>query len=261
MKRLAVVSALVVAVGLVGQPAQAAVGSSSWITIPSTTFYEGCIEVPYSLAGLNAWASQQAKAWGNINGYYNYDVDIDVTGPDGTSAGTAYAIRSADDYTVTGSDPGEFATCADPGRYLVRVHGHWCPIDEDPQANPADCQTVDFTAATIINPTATKLSPLKPTKKRVKVKVKRALKIKTAMSIQRATGFYAFDGSYDAALQRKKGKRWKTITKTSSTNGATVHFSAKFKKPGKYAVRAVVLNRGTYYASSATKTLHVRVTR
>lgn len=72
----------------------AVVGSPDWLQVTDGVTYESCNSVPYSLKPMSDWASAQAHAWGNLNGYYTYDVDVNVIAPDGTTATTEMVYRS-----------------------------------------------------------------------------------------------------------------------------------------------------------------------
>lgn len=244
-------------------PSSGTVGDPSWVNVANGVTYESCNDQPFDLKPLSAWAGQQAHAWGNVNGYYNYEAKLKVIGPDGTEASSWTVDRTADDYTTVGDDTGTFFLCTGPGAYLVQGSGYWCPVDDTPEANPGDCKTLAF-ERTFTMRAAKSVTTLRAATSRVVLHKKRTLRFASTVKVERSTGMYAAP-NVKVVLQYFNGRRWVRgdyleYTDSRGVASFTGHF-AKKARPGKYRFRTVVVSDGDFYGASKSKEVVVRVVR
>jgi 5-hydroxyisourate hydrolase-like protein (transthyretin family) len=237
----------------VGSPAHAAdLTSPSLLAVSNGVTYESCVDVPYSLAPLSAWASAQAHEFGNIYGYYNYDVNVVIIAPDGSTGSEWEFDREADDVEQSGADTDTYFSCEGPGVYKVQASGYWCPVDHVP--SDGDCKTIAISKTFTMRAARSALALSAPKK----AKAKKPVIFTATAKVERTTGFYAAD-DVTVTLQYKKGSRWASLGSDYTDSSGHVKIKAKFARPGNYQVRAVVKVDGDFYSSStATRSIKIR---
>lgn len=246
-------------VAVPGSAHAATVTSPSMLSISNGVYFDDCMEAPYDLDALNSWSQQEALNWGNINGFYNYDLKLKVINPDGT-VDDDKEIERMDDLlsNASGYDNGYLFLCNQAGTYKIQASGWWCPIDETPEDSPADCESIAF-AKTFTMRSARSSVTLSAPKK---AKAKKPVTIVASVKVERSTGMYA-DDYVSVALQQKKGTKWVRVGTYGLSDGSgRVKFKTKPSKPGSLQVRAVVLPDSTdFYASSTSAVATVKVKR
>lgn len=239
--------------GIPAPPASAAtgtVGSPDWIAVGAGATYENCVNIPFDLKAMSAWADSAAVSWGSVYRFYNYDVSLSLIGPDGTSASSSRVIRSADMFSAFGDDSGSFFSCSGAGNYTVQATGFWCPVDY--ASSHPDCRNVAFSRTFTMRPAATQ-SVLKGKRS---ASLRGKLKLSATVSIERSTGYFPADG-IPVVLQYKRGKRWISYQTSSASNG-TARFSVRFANRGTFVLRTLV-KQDDYYGTSISKVRKVRV--
>jgi hypothetical protein len=227
------------------------VGSPDWITINNGVTYDGCVDIPFDLKPMSAWAAQQAGAWGNLNDYYNYKVNLSLIGPDGTEVASDTIVRSADNISEPiGSDADTFFSCANPGTYVVQATGFWCPIYYT-AGNP-DCENIAFTRSFNMRPTSSRIA----LKAKKTASVRHKLKVTAKVVVERTTGYYNAEG-VKVKLQYKRGHRWVNYDSGYTSTSGNARFAVRFGDRGAFKLRALVVR--DFYAASKSKVVKVRV--